>query len=190
MPDRHPRHRHGRPGSRRQAGPSRARGDGRHQGPGGDPGPRRAPPVYGIPPFSVWYEQHPDAKLGSFADAAAHGELVVNATAGETSLDALRQAGEANLAGKVLVDIANALDYSQGMPPSLFVANTDPLGERIQRAFPTVRVVKTLNTMNALLMVNPASSPTATIRCSCAATTTRPRRWSPGCSPRGSAGGT
>lgn len=127
-------------------------------------------PVYGIPPFSVWYEPHPDAKLGRFADAAAHGELVVNATAGETSLDALRQAGEANLAGKVLVDIANALDYSQGMPPSLFVANTDPLGERIQRAFPTVRVVKTLNTMNALLMVNPASSPTA-IRCSCAATT-------------------
>lgn len=52
-------------------------------------------PVYGIPPFSVWYEPHPDAKLGRFADAAAHGELVVNATAGETSLDALRQAGEA-----------------------------------------------------------------------------------------------
>jgi predicted dinucleotide-binding enzyme len=94
-------------------------------------------------------------KLGSFADAAAHGELVVNATAGEASLDALRQAGEVNLAGKVLVDLANALDYSQGMPPSLFVANTDSLGERIQRAFPAVRVVKTLNTMNALIMVSP-----------------------------------
>jgi predicted dinucleotide-binding enzyme len=94
-------------------------------------------------------------KLGSFADAAAHGELVVNATAGEASLDALREAGEANLAGKVLVDIANGLDFSRGMPPTLLVANTDSLGERIQRAFPAVRVVKALNTMNALLMVNP-----------------------------------
>jgi len=112
-------------------------------------------PVYGIPPFRVWLEQHPDVKLGSFADAAAHGELLVNATAGEASLDALRLAGEANLAGKVLVDVANALDYSRGMPPSLLVANTDSLGERIQRAFPAVKVVKALNTMNALLMVNP-----------------------------------
>lgn len=112
-------------------------------------------PVYGIPPFRVWHEQHPDVKLGTFADAAAHGELVVNATAGAASLDALRLAGEANLAGKVLVDIANALDYSRGMPPSLLVANTDSLGERIQRAFPAVKVVKALNTMNALLMVNP-----------------------------------
>ena len=112
-------------------------------------------PVYGIPPFRIWHEQQPDVKLGSFADAAAHGELVVNATAGGASLDALRLAGEANLAGKVLVDIANALDDSHGMPPSLLVANTDSLGERIQRAFPAARVVKALNTMNALLMVNP-----------------------------------
>jgi len=112
-------------------------------------------PVYGIPPFRVWHEQHPGVKLGTFPDAAAHGELVVNATAGAASLDALRLAGEANLAGKVLVDIANALDFSRGMPPSLLVANTDSLGERIQRAFPAVRVVKALNTMNALLMVNP-----------------------------------
>jgi 8-hydroxy-5-deazaflavin:NADPH oxidoreductase len=112
-------------------------------------------PVYGIPPFRVWHEQHPEVKLGSFADAAAHGELVVNATAGTASLEALRLAGEANLAGKVLIDIANALDYSQGMPPTPLVSTTDSLGERIQRAFPAARVVKALNTMNALLMVNP-----------------------------------
>lgn len=112
-------------------------------------------PGYGIPPFGVWHEQHPGVKLGTFAGAAAHGELVVNATAGAASLDVLRLAGEANLEGKVLVDIANALDHSQGMPPSLLVANTDSLGERIQRAFPATRVVKALNTMNALLMVNP-----------------------------------
>jgi predicted dinucleotide-binding enzyme len=116
---------------------------------------REAPDGYGNPPFRAWHSQHPDVKLGSFADAAAHGELVVNATAGAASLDALRLAGEPNLHGKVLVDIANALDFSQGMPPSLLVANTDSLGERIQRAFPDVRVVKTLNTMNAQLMADP-----------------------------------
>jgi 8-hydroxy-5-deazaflavin:NADPH oxidoreductase len=110
---------------------------------------------YGNPPFRVWHQRHPDLKLASFADAAAHGELVVNATAGAASLDALRLAGAANLNGKVLVDTANALDFSRGMPPSLLVANTDSLGERIQRAFPAVRVVKALNTMSALLMVDP-----------------------------------
>jgi predicted dinucleotide-binding enzyme len=112
-------------------------------------------PIYGNPPFRVWHAQHPDVKLATFAEAAGHGEVVVNATAGAASLDALRLAGEANLAGKILVDIANALDFSRDMPPSLLVANTDSLGERIQRAFPAARVVKTLNTMNALIMVNP-----------------------------------
>lgn len=116
---------------------------------------RQEPDGYGNPPFSAWHAQHPDVKVGSFADAAAHGELVVNATAGAASLDALRLAGEANLHGKVLVDLANALDFSKGMPPSLLVANTDSLGERIQRAFPDVRVVKSLNTMNAMLMADP-----------------------------------
>ena len=116
---------------------------------------RQEPDGYGNPPFSAWHAQHPDVKVGAFADAAAHGELVVNATAGAASLDALRLAGEANLHGKVLVDLANALDFSKGMPPSLLVANTDSLGERIQRAFPDVRVVKSLNTMNAMLMADP-----------------------------------
>jgi 8-hydroxy-5-deazaflavin:NADPH oxidoreductase len=113
------------------------------------------PDRYGNPPFRVWKEQHPGVKLGSFADAAAHGELLVNATAGEASIDALRQAGEVGLAGKVLIDIANALDYSRGMPPTPLVSTTDSLGERIQRAFPSARVVKALNTMNALLMADP-----------------------------------
>jgi 8-hydroxy-5-deazaflavin:NADPH oxidoreductase len=83
-------------------------------------------------------------KLGTFAEAAAHGEALVNATAGGTSIDALAQAGAANLAGKLLVDVANALDFSHGMPPSLLVANTDSLGEQIQRAFPDAKVVKAL----------------------------------------------
>jgi predicted dinucleotide-binding enzyme len=107
-------------------------------------------------PFPDWHEQHPEVRLGTFAEAAAHGELVVNATAGVASLDALRLAGAANLDGKVLVDVANPLDFSSGMPPSLTVANTDSLGEQIQRAFAGARVVKTLNTMTAALMVDPA----------------------------------
>ena len=95
------------------------------------------------------------AKAGTFAEAAAHGELIFNCTAGMGSLDALKQAGEKNLAGKIIVDIANPLDFSKGMPPSLSVVNTNSLGEEIQKAFPSSKVVKTLNTMWCGLMVNP-----------------------------------
>lgn len=95
-------------------------------------------------------------RLGSLNDTASHGDLVINATKGEASLDALRAAGEANLAGKIVMDIANPLDFSRGMPPTLLVSNTDSLGEQIQQAFPQTRVVKALNTLNAGLMVNPA----------------------------------
>ena len=99
------------------------------------------------------------ASEGTFADAAAHGELVVNCTAGEHSLEALEQAGTDNLAGKVLLDVANPLDFSGGMPPTLGVANTDSLGEQIQRAFPEARVVKSLNTMNCQVMAAPSLVP-------------------------------
>ena len=89
------------------------------------------------------------ASEGTFADAAGFGELVVNATTGAASLDALELAGAEQLAGKVLVDVANPLDFSHGMPPTLTVCNDDSLAEQIQRAFPEVRVVKTLNTVTA-----------------------------------------
>jgi 8-hydroxy-5-deazaflavin:NADPH oxidoreductase len=104
-----------------------------------------------------------EAAAGSFADAAAHGEVVINATAGGHSLEALEAAGAANLAGKVLVDVANALDFSRGMPPTLLFCNTDSLAERIQVAFPEARVVKTLNTVTAGVMVDPSQlgEPTA-----------------------------
>lgn len=110
----------------------------------------------GNAPLNLWLQQHPQIKLDSFADAAAFGEVVFNCTSGGNSLDALSMAGEHNLNGKVLIDIANPLDFSRGMPPTLSVCNTDSLGEQIQRTFPQVRVVKTLNTMNARIMVNPA----------------------------------
>lgn len=99
------------------------------------------------------------ASDGSFADAAGFGELVVNATAGVASLDALGAAGEENLNGKILIDMANALDFSHGMLPNLAFCNDDSLGERLQRAFPRARVVKALNTMNCKVMVDPARVP-------------------------------
>jgi 8-hydroxy-5-deazaflavin:NADPH oxidoreductase len=117
---------------------------------------RAEPDAYGNPPFSAWQEEHPEVKLATFSEAAAHGEMVVNATSGVVSLEALELAGEDNLNGKVLVDISNPLDFSQGMPPILSVSNTDSLGEQIQRRFSEARVVKTLHTMNSYLMVDPA----------------------------------
>jgi predicted dinucleotide-binding enzyme len=97
------------------------------------------------------------ARQGTFAEAAAASELVLNCTLGSASLEALTLAGATNLAGKILWDLANPLDFSAGMPPSLFVSNKDSLGEQIQRAFPDVRVVKTLNTINCNLMVDAPS---------------------------------
>jgi predicted dinucleotide-binding enzyme len=116
---------------------------------------RTDPDQYGNPPFSAWQQEHPEVKLGTFGEAAAHGEMVLNATAGAVALEALEQAGEENLSGKILIDISNPLDFSKGMPPTLSVSNTDSLGEQIQRRFPEARVVKTLHTMNAYLMVDP-----------------------------------
>jgi predicted dinucleotide-binding enzyme len=117
---------------------------------------RTEPDQYGNPPFGAWNQEHPEVRLGTFGEAAAQGEMVVNATTGMASLEALEMAGEDNLNGKVLVDISNPLDFSRGMPPTLWVSNTDSLGERIQRRFPEAKVVKTLHTMNAYLMVDPA----------------------------------
>ena len=96
------------------------------------------------------------ASAGTFADAAAFGEIVFNCTAGMGSFEALKLAGEKNLDGKVIVDLANSLDFSKGMPPSLAIVNTNSLGEEIQRTFPKTLVVKALNTMWCGLMVNPA----------------------------------
>ena len=116
---------------------------------------RTEPDGMGNPPFTAWHAQYPAVGLATFAEAAAGADLVVNASSGEAALELLRLAGAENLAGKVLVDIANPLDFSAGFPPTLFVKDSDSLGEQIQRAFPETKVVKTLNTLNASLMVEP-----------------------------------
>lgn len=98
------------------------------------------------------------ASEGSFADAAAFGEIVVNATSGSASLDALDQAGADSLSGKVLWDLANPIDFSTGaMRLTVEVGNEDSLAERIQSAHPDAQVVKALNTVNSSVMVDPAS---------------------------------
>jgi len=111
--------------------------------------------VYGNPPFKDWHGKNPKVKVGTFAEAARHGEVIINATAGNVSVEALNSAGAAHLKGKVVMDISNPLDFSKGMPPTLSVCNTDSIGEQIQRAFPEAKIVKTLSTTNAHIMVNP-----------------------------------
>jgi len=115
---------------------------------------RNEPDMAGGPPLRTWLESHPRVTLATQAEAAAHGELVINALSGVGALPGLASVAR-ELAGKILVDISNPLDFSKGMPPSLTVANTDSLGEQIQRELPDTKVVKTLNTVNAFLMVDP-----------------------------------
>ena len=112
---------------------------------------------YGSAPFGEWHAQNQKINLGTFAEAATFGELVLNATHGINSVNALKQAGENNLKGKIVIDVANPLDFSKGMPPGLLpeLSNTRSLGEEIQKTFPQAKVVKTLNTMWTGLMVNP-----------------------------------
>ncbi|HTJ83237.1 MAG TPA: NADP oxidoreductase, partial [Polyangiaceae bacterium] len=99
---------------------------------------------------------HAGVKLATMREAAAHGELFFNVLLGQASVETLRAAGEDALAGKILIDVTNPLDFSKGMPPSLFVSNTDSLGEQLQRALPRTKIVKSLNTLTAALMVDAA----------------------------------
>ena len=97
-----------------------------------------------------------DSICGTFAEAAAYAEIIFNCTLGKASIEALNLAGTKNLNGKIIVDVANPLDFSKGMPPSLAICNTNSLGETIQNTFPQSKVVKALNTMWCGLMVNPS----------------------------------
>lgn len=111
--------------------------------------------TFGNPPFKDWKAAHGAIGFGSYAEAARHGALLINATNGNGAMAAIEAAGADAIGDKVLVDVSNPLDFSRGMPPRLFVSNDDSLGEQIQRALPRARVVKTLNTVNAYLMIDP-----------------------------------
>jgi len=111
---------------------------------------------FGRPSFGEWINNRKEIQIGTYSETALFGEFLVNATSGIGSLDALKTAGEKNLSGKILLDISNPLDFSKGMPPTLTVCNTDSLGEQIQRSFPETKVVKSLNTVNANVMVQPS----------------------------------
>lgn len=111
------------------------------------------------PPYAHWQAKHPDVKLLRFPECGAHGELVLNATGGAASLEALARVGAQNLAGKVLLDLALPLDFTDGFPPTLTVANTDSLGEQIQRAHHDAKVVKSLTSVFCQVMVDPSRIP-------------------------------
>jgi 8-hydroxy-5-deazaflavin:NADPH oxidoreductase len=116
------------------------------------------PNGYGMPSFGVWHKDHSTLRVCTFAEAAAFGEVLVNASGGGVSLDMLNQAKAGSVGNKVLIDVANDLDFSKGMPPmsrSNDVAGAG-LAEKIQTFYPNLRVVKTLNTMTASVMVNPS----------------------------------
>ncbi len=110
---------------------------------------------YGNPPFKEWYKDNQEIKLQVFKVAADQADLIFNCTNGQASLAVLESIGEETLNGKILIDLANPLDFSNGMPPTLSPVNTYSLGEQIQERFPNLKVVKSLNTMNAYLMVSP-----------------------------------
>jgi 8-hydroxy-5-deazaflavin:NADPH oxidoreductase len=121
---------------------------------------RTQPDGWGNPGIGTWLTANPSIQLLPYAEAAAFSDgLIIHAMNGGAAVESLQQAGAANLAGKVLLDITNPLDFSKGFPPSLFVSNTDSLGEQIQAAFPDLRVVKSLNTMSNPVMINPAVIP-------------------------------
>jgi predicted dinucleotide-binding enzyme len=119
---------------------------------------RTEPDRAGTPPYRQWQEQHPDVRLVPLPEAGAHAELLVNATAGTASTEALARAEAGERDGLVILDVANPLVFTAD-GPALSVANTDSLAETLQRAFPRARVVKSLNTMTAEVMVDPGRVP-------------------------------
>lgn len=98
----------------------------------------------------------PQASQGTFADAAMFGEMIFVCLKGEIALEVIRSLNESVVSGKIVIDVSNPLDFSRGMPPSLSICNTNSLGEEVQRALPSAKVVKTLNIVNCAVMVNPA----------------------------------
>lgn len=122
---------------------------------------RDTPDAMGTPPYATWQAEHPDVRLATNAEAGAHAELLVNATNGNGSEAALADADIGGRDGLVVLDVANVLDFAGGAYPGIGASTEGSLGERLQAAFPAVRVVKALNTMNCAVMTDPARVPGA-----------------------------
>jgi 8-hydroxy-5-deazaflavin:NADPH oxidoreductase len=118
---------------------------------------RKATDNYGSLPFAEWHSTNTKVQLGTFADAAAYGDIILNVLQGAITINTLQSIPSSSFDGKILIDISNPLDFSKGFPPALIegLNNTNSLGEEIQKTLPNVKVVKTLNTMYAGLMVAP-----------------------------------
>lgn len=117
---------------------------------------RTAPDHSGNPPIARLIGDNPLFELCSFREAVLQGDdLIVFAMNGQHALDCLKMVGEDLLSDKVMMDISNPLDFAQGFPPTLFACNTESLAERIQNAYPSLKVVKTLNTMGNPIMGHP-----------------------------------
>lgn len=106
-------------------------------------------------PFSSWQKDNAKITLGTFSQAAQHGDIIFNVLKGEVTLDVLKNIPKEFLDKKLLIDVTNPLDFSHGMPPSLLIANTDSLAEQIQKFLPYAKVVKAFNTVNANLQTHP-----------------------------------
>jgi predicted dinucleotide-binding enzyme len=120
---------------------------------------RTEPDNKGIPAWQFWAAEHPEIRLVPFPEAGRISEVIINATEGNNSLNALSQVSKDNLDGKIILDLALPLSYSPDRPPHLTYANDDSLGERLQREFPGSHIVKTFNTMTHTIMLDPALLP-------------------------------
>ena len=104
----------------------------------------------------LWLEQTGrGTSAGTFAEVARFAELAVLATSWDGTESAIRLAGPQNLAGKIVIDVINPLDYSTGGPPQLAIGHTNSAGEEIQRRLADSFVVKAFNAVGLEHMVNP-----------------------------------
>jgi len=113
------------------------------------------PDGMGNPPFKEWQKQNQKVKLGTFTDAVKFGELILLATFGDVTKNAIELAGKENFKSKVVVDTTNPLDFSKGVPPRFSVTLDNSLGEQIQNYIPDAKVVKAFNSIGAHIMPNP-----------------------------------
>lgn len=107
------------------------------------------------PKAKEWIKKVTKVSLGTFEESAKFGDLMFNCTLGAATLQALDLANAQSLGSKILIDTSNPLHFSKDNEPSLFACNTDSLAEQIQKTYPNLKVVKTLNTLTAMLMVHP-----------------------------------